>query len=132
MTSATATRARRLLRTGAAALALAGVGASGANADSTPVGPLPKTSVTTVSTTKGSLVSIAVPSQLQPTGLVWRIARPVKARILQQVAEGELSGTTVLVFRVVGKGKATVVLALTRGDSSPKAIAAVRYSITAR
>ena len=32
----------------------------------------------------------------------------------------------------VGKGKASIVLALTKGDTSPRAVAAVRYAVTAR
>jgi hypothetical protein len=132
MTFATATTVRRLLASATAALVLAAAAVSTAAADSTPVGRLPKVPATTLGTTKGSLFSIAVPSQLPPTGLVWRIARPLNARVVRQVGEGELAGATVLVFRVVGKGKATVVLALTKGDTSSKAVAAVRYSITAR
>jgi hypothetical protein len=36
------------------------------------------------------------------------------------------------VFRAVGKGKTTIVLALTKGDASPKAVAAARYAVTSR
>ena len=122
----------RALLAGATIAAFAAFAAAAANADSTPVGKLPKTSVTSLSTTKGSLVSIAVPAQLPPTGLVWRIARPLKSGVVTQVGEGEVSGATVLVFRVVGRGKASIVLALTKGDASPSAVAAVRYAITAR
>ena len=71
------------------------------------------------------------PGQLPPTGLVWRIARPLKGGVVRQVGEGDVSGATVLVFSVVGKGKASIVLALTKGDTSPKAVAAVRYAVTA-
>ena len=124
---------KRALASTAATIALAATAVSTAAADSTPVGPLPaKTPVTSVDTTKGSLFSLAVPSQLAPTGLVWRVARPLNATIVSQVGEGEIAGTTVLVFRVVGKGRASVVLALTKGDSSPKAISAVRYTLTVR
>jgi hypothetical protein len=35
----------------------------------------------------------------------------------------------VLVFRVVGRGHATLHFALTRGDASPKAARAVRYDL---
>jgi len=122
----------RIARYGATAAALLALAAPAAQADSTPVGKLPKADVTTVTTKKGSLFSIAVPSQLAPTGLVWRIARPFQSKVVQQVGEGDVSGATVLVFRAVGKGKATIVLALTKGDSSPKAVAAVRYAVTAR
>jgi hypothetical protein len=123
---------RHLTRTAATAVAVAALAAPAANADSTPVGQLPKADVTTLTTKKGALFSIAVPTQLQPTGLVWRIARPLNATVVRQVGEGDVSGATVLVFRAVGRGKASVVLALTKGDASPKAVAAVRYAITAR
>jgi hypothetical protein len=132
MTLQQTTGARRFGGSVLAAIALAAAGASVARADSTPVGPLPNAKVTSVTTSKGALVSIAVDSQLPPTGLVWRIARPLNAKVVRQVGEGEVAGTTVLLFRVVGRGKASIVLALTRGDTSPKAVSAVRYSITAR
>jgi hypothetical protein len=123
---------RHLTRAAATAAALAALAAPAASADSTPVGKLPKADVTTLTTKKGALFSIAVPTQLPPTGLVWRVARPFKTKVVSQVGEGDVSGATVLVFRAVGRGKATIVLALTKGDSSPKALAAVRYAITAR
>ena len=123
---------RHRTRIAAIAAAVAAVAAPAASADSTPVGKLPKADVTTLTTTKGALFSIAVPTQLQPTGLVWRVARPMKATVVRQVGEGDVSGATVLVFRAVGRGKASIVLALTKGDTSPKAVAAVRYAITAK
>jgi hypothetical protein len=122
----------RAARRVAAVAALFAVAAPAATASSTPVGPLPKSPVTSLSTKPGSLFSIAVPSKARPTGLVWRIARPFQGRVVRQVGEGEISGTTVLVFKAVGKGKTSIVLALTKGDASPKALAAVRYSVTAR
>ena len=89
--------------------------------------------MTTLTTTKGSLFSIAVPAQLPPTGLVWRVARPVNGRVVSQVGEGEIAGATVLVFRVVGKGKA---IGRPRADEgrllAQGDLCAVRYSITAR
>jgi hypothetical protein len=119
-------------RVAAIVAALAVLAVPAAQADSTPVGKLPKPDVTTLTTKKGAMFSIAVPSQLQPTGLVWRVARPLKASVVRQVGEGDVSGATVLVFRAVGRGKASIVLALTKGDTSPKAVAAVRYAITAK
>ena len=123
---------RHLTRIAATTATVVAVAAPAASADSTPVGKLPKADVTTLTTTKGALFSIAVPTQLQPTGLVWRVARPMKATVVRQVGEGDVSGATVLVFRAVGRGKASIVLALTKGDTSPKAVAAVRYTITAK
>ena len=92
-------------------------------ADSTPVGPLPPGPTTTWTTAKGTLVAIAVPRRKASTGLVWRIARPVDPRVLRQVGEADVGPTIVLVFRAVGRGNATVVLALTKGDASAKAVA---------
>jgi hypothetical protein len=40
--------------------------------------------------------------------------------------------SVVLVFRAVGAGKASIVLALTRGESSGKAVRAVTYRVTVR
>ena len=124
--------ATRPLRFTAGAALLTALAAPAASADSTPVGQLPAASVASLNTTRGSLFSIAVPTQLPPTGLVWRIARPLESGVVRQVREGNVSGATVLVFRAVGKRKASIVLALTKGDTSQKAVAAVRYAVTAR
>ena len=92
-------------------------------ADSTPVGPLPPGPVTTMTAAHGTLVAIAVPRRKASTGLVWRIARTVSPRVLRQVGEADVGPAIVLVFRAVGRGNATVVLALTKGDASAKAVA---------
>ena len=104
--------------------ALAGAGAASATAP--PVGPLPAAKVTTVTTTRGQLVSIALPTR---RGYVWRVARPIAARVVRQVGEGALGRSVVLVFATVGRGKASIVVAETRGETA-KAYRAVRYSIT--
>jgi|SRR6187551_2249172 len=110
-------------------LALVATGA--AAADSKPVGPLPKAAVTRVTTAKGSLVAVALPAQPTRTGLVWRIARPLDTRLVTQVGEADVGPSVVLVFRVVGRGHAFLDFALTRGDTSPKAVRAVRYDLRA-
>ena len=110
-------------------LALVATGA--AAADSKPVGPLPKAAVTRVTTAKGSLVAVALPAQPTRTGLVWRIARPLDTRLVRQVGEADVGPSVVLVFRVVGRGHALLDFALTRGDTSPKAVRAVRYDLRA-
>ena len=102
-----------------------------AAADSTPVGPLPKPAVTRVTTAKGSLVAVALPTQTARSGLVWRIARPLDTRLVRQVGEADAGSSVVLVFRVVGRGHASLHFALTRGDTSPKAVRAVRYDLRA-
>ena len=85
-----------------------------------------------MSTTRGSLVAVAVPRQKPSTGLVWRIARPVSTRVVRQVSEADVGTNVVLVFRTVGAGNASIVLALTRGESSGKAVRAVTYRIGVR
>jgi hypothetical protein len=122
---------RALALGGAVVMALALTPAR-ASADATPVGPLPKGPVTTVVANRGSLVSVALPRQAAPTGLVWRLARPVDPKILREVAEGDVGPSVVVVFRAAGPGHATIAFALTRGDTSPKALRAVRYSVRVR
>ena len=112
-----------------AVLALAAAGS--AAADSTPVGPLPAPAVTKVTTAKGSLVAVGLPAQPARTGLVWRVARPLDTRVVRQVGEADAGSSVVLVFRVVGRGHASLHFALTRGDTSPKAVRAVRYDLRA-
>ena len=115
----------------ALALLAALVAAGTAAADSTPVGPLPKPAVTRVTTAKGSLVAVALPTQTARSGLVWRIARPLDTRLVRQVGEADVGPSVVLVFRVVGAGRTSLHFALTRGDASPKAVRAVRYDLRA-
>ena len=124
---------RTRLRATAALVALAAVAImpAAAPADSEPVGPLPKPSVTTVSTTKGSLVSVSLRARKPSTGLVWRVARALDTRVVRQVAEADVGPAVVLVFEVVGRGRASITLALTRGEASGKALQAVRYDIRA-
>jgi len=100
--------------------------AGAASATAPPVGRLPAAKVTTVTTTRGQLVSIALPTR---RGYVWRVARPISARVVRQVGEGTLGRSVVLVFAAVGRGKASIVVAETRGETA-KAYRAVRYSIT--
>jgi hypothetical protein len=54
---------------------------------------------------------------------------PFDTRVVRQVGEVGVGPAVVLVFRAVRKGKASITVALTRGDSSPTAIRAVRYVI---
>jgi len=117
--------------TSALTLVVAAVPTSGALADSTPVGQLPTPAVTRVTTAKGSLVAVGLPAQPARTGLVWRIARPLDTRIVIEVGEADVGPSVVLVFRVVGRGRATLDFALTRGDASAKAVRAVRYDLRA-
>jgi hypothetical protein len=118
-----------IIRKALAAGALAGVIVTPAFADSTPIGPLPKGPVSTVSTHRGLLVAVALPHQAASKGLVWRLARPVDSKVLRQVGEADVGANVVIVFSAVGKGRVSVVFALTRGDNSPKAVRAVTNKV---
>ncbi len=107
-----------------AAGALAAAGATSASAP--PVEPLPSAKVTTVKTTRGQLVSIPLPTR---RGYVWRVARPIAAPVVRQVGEGDVGRDVVLVFVAVAPGRASIVLAETRGETA-KAYRAVRYDVT--
>jgi hypothetical protein len=100
-----------------------------APADVTPVGRLPRARVTTVVTHPGSLVAVALPRAAASSGLVWRLARRVDASIVRQVSEADVRPSVVVVFRARRVGRAEIVFARTRGESSPKALAAVRYVV---
>lgn len=113
------------------ALACVAVFAGSAAADSTPIGLLPAGPTTTVSAKRGTLVAVVLRSRKPSTGLVWRLARPFDSAIVQQVSEGEIGDTIVIVYRVLGVGRTSLAYALTRGDSSPKALAAHTYRVTA-
>jgi len=117
------------MRTAAVAVVLAlalALGAGGALASAPPVGPLPLPTVTSVKTTRGQLVSLALPRR---AGYVWRIARAVPVRVVRQVGEGDVGTSVVLVFRAVGRGHASVFVAETRGER-PQAFRAVRLDVT--
>jgi hypothetical protein len=100
---------------------------SAALATAPPVGPLPPSKVQRISTARGSLVSVAVPKR--PGGYVWRIARTYDGHVLREVTEGDVGSTVAIVFRAVGRGTTTVVLAETRGETA-KAYRAARYVVT--
>jgi predicted secreted protein len=116
---------RRLLVVALLALAAA----VPAIASAPPVGPLPKGPVTTISVQRGELFGIALP---HPTGgKVWRIARHYDGRIVSEVSEGEQRGNIVAAYRALRAGKATIVYALTRGEST-KALQARTFRVTVR
>jgi hypothetical protein len=105
--------------------AAAALTAASARASAPPIGPIPKPTVTTLATTKGSLVSIALPTR---TGYDWRIARSPDASIVREVTEGNVGSTVVLVFRAAGRGHTSILVAETRGERA-RAFRAVSYDI---
>jgi hypothetical protein len=111
------------------AFALAAVSATAAQADSAPVGPLPRGPVTTTTTKPGLLVAVALPHAAGGSGLVWRVARPYDARVVEQVSEADVGSSVVLVYKVVGRGQTSLVFALTRGDTSSKAVRSATHRI---
>jgi hypothetical protein len=115
---------RALTALAVCAAALAAAPTAGATAP--PVGPLPKPKVTRVTTTRGSLVAIALPKR---HGYDWRVARAVKSSVLREQTEGDVGPNVVLVFRAVGRGRASVTVAETRGER-PRVYRAVRYDVT--
>jgi hypothetical protein len=114
----------------ATVLALAIAGA--ARGDSTPIGPLPPGPVSTISTSPNQLVAIALPHAPKVSGLVWRLARRYDSRVVRQISEADVDANVVLVFKVISHGKTSLVFALTRGDTSAKALKAATHKILSR
>ncbi len=109
---------------------LAAVLAAPALASAPPVGPLPPGPVTTVTIKKGELLAVALPRQQASSGLVWRLARPVNAKVARQVAEADVDPSVVVVFKIVGTGQATIVFAATKGETA-KAYQSRTYKVRA-
>jgi hypothetical protein len=108
---------------------LTALSATPALADSTPIGAVPKGPVATISTHRGLYVAVALPHPADK-GLVWRLARQVDAKVARQVAEADVGANVVVVYRITGTGHASIVYALTRGDSSSKALATLTSKVT--
>ena len=116
-----------------AAAALAAValvaGAGARTATAPPVGALPNGPVSTITTTKGQLVAVALPDR--SGGRVWRIARAFDAKILEQVSEADVGAGVVLVFRAKSAGSTVISFGLTRGER-PKAYESRRFTVRVR
>ena len=112
----------------AASLLAALVFTFSALASAPPVGPLPKGPVTSISTSKGSLVSVALQSRV---GKSWRLARAVNAHVLVQVSEANVGNAVVIVYRAVGTGSVSVRYGLTRGETR-KAYASATFNVRVR
>jgi hypothetical protein len=106
--------------------------AATARGDSTPVGPLPAGPAATVTTAPNQLVAVAMPRAATRSGLVWRLARHYNTHVVRQITEADVGANVVVVFKVIGRGNTSVVFALTRGDTSAKAIKAITHNIRSR
>ncbi len=93
------------------------------------MGPIPAGQVATTATRPGQLVAVALPHASASSGLVWRIARRFDSTIVREVSEADVGSNVVLVFKVVGKGNTSLVFALTKGDTSSKAVKSVTQKI---
>jgi hypothetical protein len=103
-----------------------------ARAGSTPVGPLPRGPVSTITTGPDQLIAVALPHASKTSGLTWRIARRYNSSIVRQISEADVDANVVLVFKVIGRGKTSLVFALTRGDTSSKAVKAATHTVLSR
>src|SRR6266540_6228636 len=102
---------------------------SAARADSTPVGPLPRGPITTMTTAPNQLVAVALPRAPRHSGLVWRLARRYDSHIVRQISEADIGANVLVVFKVVGRGNTSLVFALTRGDASRRAVKSATHKI---
>ncbi len=100
-----------------------------ASATAPPVGKLPKAQLTTVSVAHGGLVSVALPARA--AGFEWRLARQVDTNVLRETGEADVGANVVVVFKAVHPGTATVIYALTKGET-PKAYKAIEYRVVVR
>ncbi len=122
--SSTKRTAVALLATVAAASSFA---VASGQASAPPVGALPAGPVSTITTTKGEYVAFALPEH--SGGLVWRVARPFKSGVLDEVREQSgVGGTLVIVFKATGVGATSITYALTRGERA-KALQSRRFDV---
>jgi len=83
---------------------------------------LPAGPVSTTTTKPGLLVAVALPRTRQSSGLVWRLARRYNAGVRAAGLGGRRRRKRRGRVQVVGKGDTSLVFALTRGDTSAKAV----------
>jgi hypothetical protein len=100
-------------------------------ASAPPVGPLPPGQITTINATRGTLIAVALPGQPSSSGLVWRLAGAVNAKVLLQTAERNSGRDVIVVYKAVSAGGATVAYGLTKGETR-KAHKSVTYKIRIR
>jgi hypothetical protein len=111
------------------ATALSAIGGS-ARATAPPIGKLPPSTVTTITTYAQELIAIPLPRG--ESGLVWRAAPPYDARVTRPYAEQDIGkNLTVLVYLARRPGVARLNFGLTN-DDQPKVFRAARYRIVVR
>jgi hypothetical protein len=98
-----------------------------ASADSTPIGKIPAGPVSSIVTPKSTFIAVALPHQ--KAGLVWRLARTVNPRVLRQVSEADVGSNVVIIYKAIGVGSVSAVYAVTRGDTSSKALRSSTYKV---
>jgi hypothetical protein len=134
ITAQTKTTRRTLIGLGFAALVIAVAlqVVVAARADSMPIGPLPPGPVSTITTRPNQLVAVALPHASKASGLTWRLARRYDSHVVRQISEADVDTTVVVVFKVIGRGKTSLIFALTRGDRSSEAVKAATHTILSR
>lgn len=120
------TKIRLLLVPAAAAAVAAATLAGSSSASAPPVGPLPKSPVTTISTVAQELIAVALPRG--QSGLVWRAARPYDSSVVRETTEANVGDLTVIVYLAVRPGTTILRFGLTNGER-PKAYRAARYRV---
>jgi hypothetical protein len=82
----------------------------------------------------GQLRQVRLAAAATPSRPPDRRSRPATApaRVVRQISETDVDTNVVLVFKVIGHGKTSLVFALTRGDTSSKAVKAVTHKILSR
>jgi hypothetical protein len=109
-----------------------GIFAMTALGSSAPIKTIPRGPVTTTRTSAGQLTAVALPRPAGAyRGYVWRLARGYDAHVVREVSEADVQSGVVIVYRVVGRGRTSLIYGLTRGDSSPIAVKSVTHRIQA-
>lgn len=98
-----------------------------AEASAPPVGKLPPGTVVHQTVRHGSFVALALPAAKH--GKVWRVARPFDARVATEVEERTLRSSIVVVYRAKLPGRISIVYALTAGETSTRALQAIRLDL---
>ena len=115
---------------GLAGLAGLAVFVGSSRASAPPVGPLPKSPVTSITTVAGELVSFALPPGR--SGLSWRQASNSNPGVASERGEGNVpGGFVVVVFAANKPGVADVAFGLTKGETA-KAYRGARFHVVVK